>query len=219
MKRTTARSSTVWRHALALALLAGLFVAASPTLAMPVPLLINFDGSVGTDDLYAFRLEDANQEEDFGGLGLDIDGVEFQADDTWFYIGLDTMGDFDRDGGPTSDWQETVFDFRQVSDPQSPYLFRLTTDDATEDLILRGVSLLASDWEVAIGTDLEIRIKLDVLTGFDYTDFYFRGLLDNNDDAPDDVVEGQVIGVPEPAALSVVAVGSILVLLKKRRRA
>ena len=211
MKTTTSaqkRGTVIW-----LAAIAVLALGASVAQAVPV----DFDGDIDGSDLYPIRLEDP-EEGIFGSDGFDIDGVEFARDTGWFYIGVDTVGDFDPNGGAAGFPAETEFLFR-IDDGNTTMLFTLVSDDFGISMSLAGGSLAGADWDAKIGTDLEIRISNTLLAGFDHTSFFFLARLDNIDMDPDDIIAGSVVGVPEPAALSLVATGSLLVFLKKRRRA
>lgn len=178
---------------------------------------IDFDGNVDGDDSYVFRLED-DEEAEYGTDSFDIDAVEFDLDGPWLYIGVDTVGLFDRDGGPTAFPAITQFIFF-LDDGGQDHLFTLLID-ATDMLMYQGTVPvpLATGWEAAIGTDLEIRLdSAALLAGFDYDGFGFQGRLDNSDTQADDVITG-IVPIPEPASIFLLGVGG-LAGLKRRRRA
>jgi len=177
---------------------------------------IDFDGNVDGDDSYVFRLED-DEEAQYGTDSFDIDAVKFDLDDPWLYIGVDTVGLFDRDGGPTAFPAITQFIFF-LDDGSQDHLFTLLID-ATDMLMYQGTVPvpLAAGWEAAIGMDLEIRLdSAALLAGFDYDEFFFYGRLDNADTYPDDVIAGTV-PIPEPASAALMLVAGAIALKARRK--
>ena len=190
------------------------FGVAAGMLAAPAGASPIFDGNYDGNAVYTYRDDDTG-EADFGGDSWDIAGVGFAWDADWMYICLDTVAKFDSDGGAGAFPQQTVFLF-QSSDATDSFFFILTMD-GTDDLNLVGIGPVAdADWDLEIDNDMELRIDLGLLADLDTTDFNFIGRLDNSAAAPDDII--QVVGIPEPAALSIVAIGSLLLVMRRKRR-
>lgn len=175
------------------------------------PLSVDFDGDVDSNDNYAVRVDDPN-EGVYGSPSFDIDAVEFHVDDTWFYIGVDTMGDFDRNGGATAFPPVTQFLFL-LDDGAMSFFFTFRSDDTSMQMF-HDSTPIPGGWEAEIGSDLEIRLSSDMLTGFDFLDFSFRARLDNSDTHADDIIAA--VGVPEPATMGLLALGAIALLRRRR---
>ena len=183
---------------------------AQAAFAVPVTL----DGNIDGNDTYDFRLEDPNEGPIiFGGSSWDIDAVEFTGDNDWFYVGLDTMDTFDRNGGDFAFPPQTQFLF-QLSDTDDSFLFILALTDSSELLYLDGVGFLADpQFDVETGSDMELRLDVALLAGLD-AEFDFIARLDNSALPADDIIEGRV---PEPATVVLLAAGGLLVFARRRK--
>ena len=191
-----------------------LFVSVSGAMALP----INFDGNIGIPDNYAIIKDDPN-EAAFGADSFDIDAVLFDMDSNFLYIGVDTIGAFDRNGGATAFPPVTQFLF-QLDDGSASYFFTLLIND-TSTTMFQGVSpipLPVTIWDAMIDNDLEIRFDSTMMPGFNWDDFAFQARLDNSDTAADDVISARVTDIPEPATMSLQGLGAIA-LLRRRRKA
>ncbi len=175
---------------------------------------ITFDGTVDAGDTYPAWIDDP-AEGVFGSDGLDIDGVGFDEIAGWLYIGVDTVGQFDRDGGPTAFPQVTQFLFR-LNDGSQTHTYMMLIDGGAIAMF-EGITPILAGWTAQIANDLEIRLDTTVLMpGFDHHDFFFQARLDNSDYYADDVIAGD-IGIPEPTTMSLLAIGSLAALRRRSR--
>jgi len=197
------------------AIVTGITLAFVSACALAVtPLSVDFDGDVDSDDNYAVRADDPN-EGVYGSPSFDIDAIEFYRDDTWFYMAVDTMDDFDRNGGATAFPRVTQFLFL-LDDGAMSFFFTFRSDD-TSVQIFHDSTPLSGGWEAEIGSDLEIRLANDMLAGFDFLDFSFLVRLDNSDTYADDVAGAAAVSnTPEPTTMGLLALGAIALLRRRR---
>lgn len=194
-------------------LIAALLACTFVTDAIASPVV--FDGNIDSGDSYLARLEDAN-EDTFGTSSFDIDGVEFDEIAGWLYIGVQTVGAFDRTGGPTAFPPVTQFVFF-LDDGSQNHLFTMRIDSSSITLFEGYVPVAGAGWDAEIAGDLEIRLDMAVLlVGFDHNDFFFQARLDNSDIYLDDMIMGN-IGVPEPASIILLTTGGLAFLRRRRR--
>jgi len=218
-------SISTWRSCvsvLAFGLAAALL--AAPAGAVPIVLDGNYDGS----DVYDVEVPD-----DVNDLGLsavfydpwkpfDITMAGYAWDTDSFYIGLDTVGDFMREGGGGASPEETVFKFEIITDTM---LYRLTMDSANavleKRLVNNGltdwVEIPEAQWQVATDTDMEFRIDIAALGGVDVNSLEIKCQLEDNAWMPDDVTDPVVL--PEPAALTLLAIGGLVMVIRRKRLA
>lgn len=199
--------------------LVALTVASAGTSLLAAPIV---DGDVTPADAYYVAFDTPG--EVTYPAGFDIDALHyFQSDDSLFF-GLEVVGGaIDFDGGQDP-WEPKTRFTLKLYDGQNGPLFRNVVvtstsassitatlyDGAGSFLTILPVS------DVDGGPDLELRIPDSLLEGIPYQP-YFRAWLDNSAEPADDMVSGVLAAVvPEPATLSVLGLGG-LALLRRRR--
>ncbi len=178
---------------------------------------ITFDGTVGPTEYMKF-LNDDNAEGDFGTPSFDIDRVGFDQDADWLYVGIDTIGTYDPNGNDEAFPQSTFVNL-VLADGSSTLHFSFASSDLSNLMYLDGVPLLTG-WEAAYDQDLELRLDNTLFAGFNTADMSVRMSLEDLEwegtADVDDVAIGQVVGVPEPASLALLAMGMGAVLIRRR---
>jgi len=213
------------RHLLA-AVVVSAFVAQS-ALATPV-----IDGVVNVGE-YDFFVQDTPNEVamDYFNTGLDIDTVYFDEDANWYSLAVTVVAPpLDTDGEPTSFLGETIFiamlvdDGSSGNDPHPAYLLGVDMSGTSVEVELeqfvggtwQDVPLNDPDYDVAVGDALELRISADLLANLP-EDALCQAQLDGTGMGQDDQVQGII--VPEPGALALLGLGTIGLLLRRRRTA
>jgi len=188
-------------------------VLASASYGWAIPITV--DGVVDGNDNYAAVLNDAVGELGLESTAWDISKANFDLDANWLYVGLETVGGFDRNGGNTSMFGTTLF-FGLIDSTGSPYTFGLVTTASSVLLNVDGVTLTENvDYVAGIGWALELKLdrsKVPTIT----SDFAFQAQLDDNGSGSDDQIAGQLVGVPEPATMALLALGGVALLRRKR---
>ncbi|MBT3199665.1 MAG: PEP-CTERM sorting domain-containing protein [Phycisphaerales bacterium] len=210
-----------------------LFMCGSGAMALPITFEGNVDEAYapGPGPHYRFDSDDPN-EGIFGSPAFDIDEIRLDMDASWLYVGLKTVGTFDRDGvvdpgpPPVNPFPpETEFLF-QTNDGTTNHFFIVTTTAASiavehgsapHPALPPTLPLLPANWSVAINEDMEIKIDLALMPGFDFTDFDFIGRLDNSNQPPDDIVLADV-NIPEPATIGLLTFGLVGLISRRRLR-
>jgi len=173
---------------------------------------VQLDGNVDSHDAYSIHVEDPN-EGIFGGDSFDVDAMDFDESGGWLYVGVDTIGPFDRNGagGASPPQTELWLEFRDAA--TGLMLFKLTLTDGGETMKLDDVALDGSLWDAEVADDLEFRVDQSLLAGL-VSPYDFKARLDNAALPSDDIVTGQV---PEPATLALLTLGGVAGLLRRRR--
>ncbi|HET6430081.1 MAG TPA: PEP-CTERM sorting domain-containing protein [Phycisphaerae bacterium] len=176
---------------------------------------ITVDGVIDGNDSYAATLSDATGEPGLESSDWDISQAHFDLDANWLYMGLETVGGFDRNGGNTSLFGTTLF-LGLIDSTGSPHSFGLVTTASSVLLNVDNVMLTENvDYVVGIGSALELKLDRSRIPTIG-SDFAFQAQLDDNGSGSDDQIAGQVIGVPEPATMALLAVGGVALLRRKR---
>jgi len=199
----------------------GVVGVASPAWAAPM-----IDGSVGTGE-YATVLNDAAPEsgEDYYNSGLDIKSLHFDNASGWYWTGLTVVNaPIDTDGDPTSfvsqSWFGSVFYDATHTTPYyrvmilmggvAPIVALEEWNGSAWDTVLLG----GSDYDVSVGTALEVRISQSKMPSMPATP-YVSTQLDGTGSWGDDQLAGVV---PEPATIGLMGLGLVATLVKRRRK-
>ena len=189
---------------------------ASAASAAPVDIL--FDGNVDPNvtDFYFHKLPDDIAEAPFESTSWDVAAAYLDMDDDWLYMGLDTVGPFDPNGGDTSFLRkETQFFGVLIPSPDVQYVFELSSNDDGITLKLNGIVLTDDQYDALRGTDLEIRISLALLTDLGL-EFFMQAQLDDTGFGQDDQIAGQIT-LPEPGTIALLSLGGVALALRRRR--
>ncbi len=156
-------------------------------------------------------------------VGLDIDTLDFAVDGDSLYVLLLTKTPFSRQTTGTM-FDEVTFTLLFSDDGQAAdigvVVENLDTPNATASVYDANGGLLMTVTElagfVATDTGLEFRIPTAVLSAMpDVPQVYAK--LDNGGEEPDDILTGQFTYIPEPATMSLLALGGLVALRRRRR--
>ena len=169
----------------------------------------------------------------FQSPSWDIQAVEFELLRSGLELRVDTVGPVDRNGGDTSITGTTRFVALLTDEATSEtQTIELAMTETTEELQLDGVRIEHGqwdfkDWQAWAGRedgDLRIWIGSWLVAQFVYASsgppyqrrFEFQALLDDTDVGPDDRIVGWV---PEPGALTLLALAAVTLLRRRGRPA
>jgi hypothetical protein len=206
------------RFALASAM--GLFLCLSQ-----IAQAVSLDGSIDEPgDEYLFEFSDPTAPSD-GDMAddLDVDGVYLDADASYAYFGLSALAPLDTDG------DESLFGDGEThvvvgldNGGGSFYVLRIEfaggavptlitlSDSGAPAVDISGLTT------IVVGDDLEARFDNSLFDDLG-PDFTFVGRLDGTGFDNDDVFSGTVEGLPEPASLALMGLGSFMMIHRKRR--
>lgn len=191
------------------------------SVAWGVPVVV--DGNVGGTEYFAY-LDDAIGEAIFDSPSWDIARVGVDADNNWLYMGLDPVGVFDPDGGPSSFFDRTLFFGFFVESIMTTYQFEMLFSTGPTVMKLNGVPLTPGvDFVEAHANDMEVKLARSLVPGLvdsdadGKIDFFLRAQLDDVGFGNDDQVQGEV-QFPEPGTVGLLAVGALVLTIRRRRR-
>ncbi len=201
--------------------IATLFVAAFVLIAQPAAAFPNVDGIVNPGE-YTLAITDDAGETAYQG-NLDIDAVYFFADNVAYYLGMTvTDGPVSTTGSIFSMMGQTVlFSLFYADEALTQPLYRILTSMQGSSAALMLQQYTGSFWQqvplgnqylLGIDDGIELAVPtwaMPALAG----GFYYRAQLDDSGPDADDNITGFV---PEPATLSLLALGSLALT---RRRA
>jgi len=176
------------------------------------------DGGVTAGE-YAFTIVDTPGETDYQG-DLDIEAVHFDSDALWDYLAVTVVsGPISTAGSANTILYRTLF-YAQFAGPTPIYRLLLELDGAAADLALEqyvaghwvDAPLSPSDYTVVVGDAIELVISSSALSALPHP-FQFAGQLDDTGMDHDDQITGTV---PEPATLALLAMGTMLVVGRRR---
>ena len=187
---------------------------AAAAVAAPVTL----DGTVAVGE-YAAKIDDTvGVDGVYETEGWNIKSLHADRDSEWLYLGLEVYGTFDPDGTDPRRGAQTEFGgFVTLSAVLEYELSFISTSATAATLSIDGVTLTQGvDFDFKIGDDLELKFKKSFMPAVADA-FAFYGWLDDHGNYQDDVIIGDFIGVPEPAAMSLLALGGLALLRRKLR--
>ncbi len=211
---------------LAVVFVCGVNVQAAPTV----------NGTVGAGEYETIIQDSADTSKEFYGTGLDIDTMQFDADQTGnvddsYYLSITTVNTpIDTNGSPGSINMVTSLQmaFGGSANPDASnadYILNIVVEDAGSDVklwewdnsgsIWSEVSLGGTDYAMGVGDHFEFSILKTKMPNMP-VDPYFNAILDGSGGWQDDQVAGKV---PEPATMALLGMGGIGILIRRRRKA
>lgn len=193
-----------------------LVVIAQPVLAFP-----NVDGLVNPAE-YQVAITDDVAEGLYEG-DLDIDAVHFFRDNVGFHLGLTVVdGPISQSGSSASLLGQTVFfSLFYADEAHATPLYRIITSiqNGFSALLLQahnGVNWatvnLGGQYLLAVNQGVELAVPAWAVPNLPQ-DFHYVGMLDDSGPFPDDIITAFI---PEPASLSLLALGAAVALRRRR---
>lgn len=190
---------------------------------------VNVDGVIDGNDAYDFKFDDAGDSgaELFAGTGLDIESFFLGWDQTAssYYLALTAANGqaLDTDGDGSMPFARPSLVQVYILQANSQHVLEVELfNDAVVSTELNFAPMLTGQYQAAVNgagavSALEVSIKDSALIGFDpnaSTEFYV--VFDGKGGWSDDVLQAHL---PEPATMSVVLMGGMGFLLRRRKNA
>lgn len=194
--------------------------------AKALPIL---DGDILASDGYQFTLTDRIGEPGLSGSSLDIASLKYAKDATWLYFGLKVAGQsIEQYGGDDTISGYTTYWLRfqdNSSTSSQKYMFKVDMGDmpavsfmtrnAANTKWLNTPLTEGVDYDFAIDSGLEFKIRRGSVQKMNTNKFYVTGQLDDNGTAADDQIAGVI---PEPGTVALLGLGAAALLARKRRQ-